>query len=305
MGAVYLFPGQGSQKVGMGSEFYNSSREIFNLGNRIIGRDITDIMFHGPADELKKTVNCQPAVLIAGLVYHSLLTKCGVKCDLAMGHSVGELAALVACGSLGLEDSLRLVKVRSEAMAKCIPDEPVKKGFSHMAAVITQDHSWIYGVCKRVPEEYGTVEVANINSPSQLVISGNVSAVDRAIKDLVAMGTNKRNIILLDVEGPYHSKHMRPAAKKIREELRDIEIAEPKIGFIANVTGYFSTTPKEIKDFLAEQVHSTVLWNESLETAIRDGNEEFVESGFGRIQSSLVKRAYPDVKVLDKEGIIY
>jgi [acyl-carrier-protein] S-malonyltransferase len=300
MGAVYLFPGQSSQSVGMGKDQYDSSKSIFEIGNRIIGRDITDLMFNGPAEELKKTDNCQPAVLLMGLVYHSLLKKKGIKCDLSIGHSVGELAALVACGSLSLKDSLRLVKVRSEAMSDCIPKEYVESGTSHMAAILTNNHDLVYEVCEKI----SSVEVANVNSNEQIVISGNISGVSEAVDSLVRQGIDNRRVRYLGVEGPYHSRHMKPAADKIRKELETINIKKPKCGFIANITGDFVDDPVKIKNLLTKQVYSTVLWRDSLENAIDTGNKVFVESGFGKIQSSLVKRSYPDVEVLDKEKII-
>jgi len=303
----YVFPGQGSQSVGMGKNIYDnykSARKIFQAGNEILGFDIAYLMFNGPEEELIKTANCQPAILLANLAYFSVLNK-KIPCSLALGHSIGEYSALVASEALSLEDAVKLVKIRAELMTDCIPAEKLKPGTSNMAAVLNDNPNLIDLVkeaCEKCSSYKGTdkgiVQIANINSSYQIIISGNNNAVIKAAEYL--KNKNIKKIVYLKVEGPFHSVLMKPAAEGMKKELENIVINKPKTLYIANSTGGFISEPNEIKESLVEQIYNPVKWEESLETAIKRGFQIFVESGSGEKQAKLLNRDYkPSNKGLD------
>ena len=315
----YVFPGQGSQYVGMGEYIYNKYkfvREIFNKSKDILGYDITNLMFKGTEKDLRKTVNCQLAIFLTNFAYFSVL-KLNKKtpCSLTLGHSIGEYSALVASEALSLKDAIKLVRTRAELMKDCIPPKKVEQGISHhMAAVLTDNLDLTYKktidsineACE-VGSIYngvnkGIVQIANINSSSQIIISGNENAVIRAVKYLKKRGIKK--IVYLKVEGPFHSELMRPAAKGMEEALKNIEIIKPEIPYISNSTGNFVFEPNEIKKSLVEQICGTVRWKESLELAINMGITTFIESGSGEKQYKLLKRNYGDIIVLDVKDYI-
>lgn len=300
----YVFPGQGSQSVGMGKEIYDkyeSSRNIFHSGNKILGFDITDLMFNGPEEELRKTINCQSAILLANLAYFSVLNK-EILCSLTLGHSVGEYAALVASNALSLGGAIELVNTRAKLMSECVPNEKIENGTSHMAAVLTDNFDLVYNACKKCSSPESIVQVANINSQSQIVISGNNNAVIETIEYLKNKGVRK--VIYLNVEGPFHSDLMRPAAQGIEKALKDIMIKRPTIPYIANFTADFASEPDQIKELLVKQICGTVRWKQSLEKAIQEGFDTFVESGSGNIQTKLLKRNYGGINILDTSYII-
>jgi len=307
MRACYVFPGQGSQYVGMGKGIYDkyeSAREIFHTSNEILGFDITDLMFNGPEEELRKTINCQPAILLVNLAYFSVLNK-KIDCILTLGHSIGEYSALVASEALSLEDAVKLVKIRAESMAKYIPAETLKQGTSHMAAVLNDNPKLIDLVekaCEKCSSyegiDKGIVQIANINSPSQIIISGNNNAVIRAAEYL--KNKNIKKIVYLKVEGPFHSVLMKPAAEYMEKALENIKIKKPTIPYISNSTGGFVSEPDNIKKSLVEQIYNPVEWKKSLETAIKNGFKTFLESGSGEKQAKLLSRDYkPPNKGLD------
>lgn len=304
MKACYIFPGQGSQSVGMGKNIYDkyeSSRNIFHRGNEILGFAITDLIFNGPEEELRKTINCQPAILLTNLAYFSVLKEIN-PCSLTLGHSVGEYAALVASNTLSLENAIELVNTRAKLMSECVPNEKIEKGTSHMAAVLTDNLDLVYNACKRCSSPASIVQVANINSQSQIVISGNNDAVIRATEYLKKEGVER--VIYLNVEGPFHSELMRPAAQGIEKALRNIIIKKPSIPYIANFTADFASEPNQIKELLVKQICGTVRWKQSLEKAIYEGFDTFVESGSGNIQTKLLKRNYGGINILDTSHII-
>lgn len=313
--ACYVFPGQGTQFVGMGKDLYDKYydeyefiKEIFDKCNEILGFKVTDLMFKGPEKELRKTINCQPIMVGINEVYHRLLNenKKIPPCSLTLGHSVGGYSALVASKVLSLEDAIKLVKIRAKSMTECIPDETVKKGTSHMAAVLTDRLNrnnlinkygkkcsaieLINEACEKYSSDNNTVGVANMNSVDQTVISGNNGAVIRAVKYLKKR--NIKKIIYLPVEGPFHSKLMGPAAEVMKKALDDknITINKPDPQYIIN--GKLISDPYEIKKALVEQICGTVEWKQSLEKAIEIGITTFIESGPGEKQYNLLNRDY-------------
>ncbi len=311
--ACYVFPGQGSQSVGMGKNLYykyNSAKKIFDIGNEILktdlGFNITDLMFDGPEKILKETINCQLAILLNNLTYFSVLNQ-KIECVLTLGHSIGEYSALVASEALSLEDAIKLVYIRAKLMSGCIPKKTIKRDISHhMAAVLTDNLNLTYkktiGLINEACEEGssygGIVQIANINSSSQIIISGNENAVIKAVEYLKDEGIKK--IVYLKVEGPFHSELMKPAAQGMEEALKNIEIIKPKIPYISNSTGNFISEPNKIEESLVEQVYKTVEWKQSLETAIQSGFKTFIESGSGEKQAKLLNRNYKrDHKELD------
>jgi len=315
--ACYVFPGQGSQFVGMGKNLYSNNKKIvekiFHTGNEILGYDITNLiinnpeetLINNPEETLRETKYCQPAILLNNFAYFSVLKK-KIDCVLTLGHSIGEYSALVASEALSLEDAIKLVRTRAELMRDCIPKKTIKQDTSHhMAAVLTDNLDLTYKKTIDLINEAcevgsiyngvnkGIVQIANINSSSQIVISGNENAVIRAAKYLKNEGIKK--IVYLKVEGPFHSELMRPAAEGMKEALKNIEINELKIPFIAN-TGNFIYNPDKIKESLVEQICGTVKWKQSLEMAIKTATKEgfkyFIESGSGEKQYKLLNRNY-------------
>ncbi|MFH1310844.1 MAG: ACP S-malonyltransferase [Nanoarchaeota archaeon] len=307
MKVCYVFPGQGSHNVGMGKDIYDKyplSRKIFLIGNKVLGFDITDLMFRGPEEELTKTINCQPAILLSNLAYFFALKKY-IPCSLTIGHSVGEYSALVASGALLLEDAIKLVKIRAKLMNECIPNETKMDKTSHMAVIITNNLNLVYDACKKCSLKENIVQVANINSSSQIVISGNNDAVIRAVSYLKSNKDVSR-IRYLKVEGPFHSELMKPAAMRMKEELSEVLIKKPLIPYIANFCADYVYEPNQIKDMLVKQICGAVKWRQSLEKSIQDGFKTFAESGSGDIQTKLLQRDYQDkrIEVLEKRVII-
>jgi [acyl-carrier-protein] S-malonyltransferase len=305
----YVFPGQGSQSKGMGKELYEKYdfvKKIFDIGNEILGYNITNLMFNGPEEELKKTIHCQPAILLNNMAHFYVLRE-KVPCSLNLGHSIGEYSALAASEVISWEDSISLAKERAKLMSKCIPKEKVKQDMHYMAAVLNNKPNLIDLVkeaCDECSSQENIVQIANINSSSQIIISGNNNALVNAVEYLKNEKNIKRNIIYLKVEGPFHSDLMKPAAEGMRKALKNIKISKPKIPYISNLNGDFITEPDEIKESLVGQIYKTVQWEKSLKKAIRIGFKTFIESGSGEKQSNLLKRDYKEANVLDNKEFI-
>lgn len=285
-----LFPGQGSQAVGMGRGFYDASdaaRELLDRAESTLP-GLLATMWEGPADDLQRTANQQPALLAVGVAaYAAYLEAGGAPARFAAGHSLGEFTALVAAGTLALEDGLRIVRARGEAMQRAVPE-----GLGAMAAVVRLDGAAVAEVCADVARESGAVvEVANRNAPQQTVISGDAAAVARASERLARAGGRA---IPLRVSAPFHCSLMAPAAEELAPLLARVRLEPPGMTVVCNVTADALGDAEDARTLLARQVTSSVRWVESLERLRDLGATRFLEFGSGSVLTGLLSRTLPD-----------
>ncbi|UCE92760.1 MAG: ACP S-malonyltransferase [Flavobacteriaceae bacterium] len=279
---AYIFPGQGAQFSGMGLNLFESSseaQELFNQANEILGFSITDIMFEGSAEDLKQTKVTQPAIFLHSVILAKTLGD-DFKPEMVAGHSLGEFSALVANGTLAFDSALKLVSQRAQAMQKACELQP-----STMAAVLGLDDKVVEDVCK---ETEGIVVAANYNCPGQLVISGEIEAIETACKSLTEKGA--RRALVLPVGGAFHSPLMEPAREQLASAIENTVFNEPLCPIYQNVTAAAVNNAADIKKNLIAQLTAPVRWTQTIQRMIADGGTEFIELGPGKVLQGLMRK---------------
>ena len=297
---AFVFPGQGSQAVGMCKDLYEAypvAHRIFEEADEALGFSMTNLIMQGPEEALRLTENTQPAILTASVACFEVLKEKGLTCDLAGGHSLGEYSALVAAGAISFADAVRTVKSRGKFMQEAVP-----VGEGAMAALIGLDPDKIDGICQETEKACGeAVQAVNFNCPGQVVIAGATAAVNKAVEALKAAGAKRA--ILLNVSAPFHSTLMSPAAKRLAEVLEKVKFSDAAFPVVANVDAQPETKAEVIKANLVKQADHPVRWEKSVHTMLDAGIDIFVEVGPGRVLSGFTKKIDRSKTALNVENI--
>ena len=290
---AFIYPGQGSQTIGMGESFLSdeTSREFFSAADEVLGLELSKLMLDGPQEELTLTYHAQPALLTVSSMITERLNRAGVYPDFTAGHSLGEYSALVASQVMTFENAVSIVHNRGLFMNEAVP-----AGEGAMAAILGMDSEDLQKVTDAVTDSTGVVQLANLNCPGQIVISGTKAGVQKACEEAKANGAKRA--IPLDVSGPFHSELMRPASNHLSEVLSKAFLEDAKIPVISNVKAEPESNAAQIQDLLVRQLYSPVLWEQSVQQLIDLGVTVFVEIGPGKVLSGLVKKIDRSVKTL-------
>ncbi|MBT3560570.1 MAG: ACP S-malonyltransferase [Flavobacteriaceae bacterium] len=285
---AYIFPGQGAQYSGMGLDLYNDfsiAKDLFKKANNILEFDITEIMFNGSSEDLKQTKVTQPAIFLHSVILAKTLGN-NFKPDMVAGHSLGEFSALVANNTLNFEDGLKLVSARAQAMQKACDNNP-----GTMAAILALEDTTVENVCKEIE---GVVVAANYNCPGQLVISGEINAIDLACEKLKEQGA--RRALVLPVGGAFHSPLMEEAKQELENAISNTTFSNPICPIYQNVTSFAVSDQIKIKENLIAQLTSPVKWTQSIQKMIVDGATNFIELGPGKVLQGLARKINSDVE---------
>jgi [acyl-carrier-protein] S-malonyltransferase len=294
MKIAFVFPGQGSQSVGMMKSFAQlpGVRDTFSQASDAIGQDLWKLVEQGPADELNLTVNTQPVMLTAGIALHrAWRAENGARPAISAGHSLGEYSALVAGGAIDFADAVTLVRFRAQAMQEAVP-----AGVGAMAAILGLEDDLVRAVCEQASGTNEIVEAANFNSPAQVVIAGNKAAVERAME--VAKGKGAKRAIMLPMSVPSHCSLMRPAAERMRERLKTVKIGTSNVPVLHNADVKSADSADGVRDALVRQLYQPVRWVDTIRAIVLAGATHIVECGPGKVLAALNKRIAPETQAL-------
>lgn len=298
MKIAFIFPGQGSQYVGMAKEFienFQESREVFETASSALGYDLAQLCMHGPAEKLNLTENTQPAILTASIAILRPLERRGLAAAAAAGHSLGEYTAITAAGGIELRDSIALVQKRGQYMQEAVPE-----GTGLMAAVLGMEREAVEKTCHEAAKN-GIVAPANYNSPGQIVVAGEKKAVEKAME--LAKAAGARKVIPLAVSVPSHCAMMKQAGERLARELEKINISDLRIPIVNNADAKFLRKASELRPSLIKQISSPLYWEDSIRNMAADGFDTFIEIGPAKVLSGLVKRILKDARVLNVEDV--
>jgi [acyl-carrier-protein] S-malonyltransferase len=296
MKIAFIFPGQGSQYVGMAKEFFENfaeSKEVFEAANAVLGYDLAQLCLHGPVEKLNLTENTQPAILAASIAILRPLERRGLTASVAAGHSLGEYTAITAAGGFELKDAVALVQKRGRYMQEAVPE-----GTGLMAAILGMERQDVEKTCHEAAKN-GIVGPANYNSPGQIVIAGEKKAVEKTME--LAKSAGAKKVVPLTVSVPSHCAMMKQAGERLAKELENVQISDLRMPIVNNADAKFLRTASELRPSLVRQISSPLYWEDSIKNMVADGYDTFIEIGPGKVLSGLVKRIAKDATVLNVE----